>query len=178
FVLRATSNSMDLRNFTCTRNSGAEFVGFSQDARWIAVGDPSRNLEIWSIEGTKPVWTRRARNMDVLIPAFRPDGTGFACVSAESQVCLRRFDAREKQDKQILMSVESGSVAMSFAPDGENLAVAHRGGLELWNLKNASQKWRLDLEVSSLQPAWSADGQFVAVCEFANNSVVLVNAGD
>ena len=34
------------------------------------------------------------------------------------------------------------------------------------------------MEVSSLQPAWRADGQYLAVGEFGNNDVVLIRAAD
>jgi WD40 repeat protein len=159
--------------------------GFSPDGRFLAVGDCTGDVHVWSAETGTHQFSRRVAEprpglfmpelalggdksagdlltgIPVTTVGVSPDGSNLATAAGILSAELRLWDLKTGERKWIV-PLAAGVRAVAFSPDGERLAVAcglfpgSSAGVVILDVGSGQELLRIDTAVESL--AFSPDG--------------------
>jgi WD40 repeat protein len=163
----ATGNSIDA-------------LAFSFDGKWLAAGGLDGNITLWRIDSC----SERLRQQDSpeIIDTIESGSWIYRLVW--SPTCnhlafnlgkaVKIWDA----DRAELVASLWGVAApqdIRWSPDGQNLAIATKNDIHIWNTHNWDDQlyqWELNSPASTL--AWSPDGAYLA-CAIHDHSISILN---
>ena len=152
-------------------------VAFSPDGKTLAAGNRVLEVTLWDVAKRQRSGPPLKGHVDsVFGVAFSPDGK--MLLSASLDKTIRRWDVATRTpigDPLIGSGQEVYSLAVH--PDGKTMASGGQGGMAaLWDLERASGIARRVGQSGSVMAA-TADGQTIAVADFAGNVSVLSPRG-
>lgn len=155
-----------IASFTC--DSGGlvhEVFDLSPDGRFVAFGCNDQTAYLWHIgQTTKPVQLRHESNPRAL--RFAPNGryVASACELGyrESSVHVWNVSGLKIATLESVASVDD----LAFSPDGELLAAAGHGGVQVWNTGVWKEDTALRRDGATSPVRFSPDGKFIAAAIF------------
>ena len=178
FSLRTTGDGKIIRRFPA--GVPAASFAFSPDGRTIAVRLTSNVLQLWPIEGTAPLaeipCSLVAGMGDAMPASFSSSLDAWAVVAPDGAVL--KVTAKGEVSPWLPAGGRVGGSA-GFDPAGERLALVHRDGVELWQMRDGRKLWELKVTRPHAALAWHPTGHFLAVNEgIGSPEVVVIRASD
>ncbi|MDH5505875.1 MAG: hypothetical protein OEZ02_01485 [Anaerolineae bacterium] len=156
-------------------NSPAISISFSPDGSRIAIGN-SHGIEIWSFEKEQYIQSLDYPIENVLFTTpvkWSPDGK---YIASDAQM-LYHYEAWVwDADGGVLVSrheFERGIDGMSWAPEGNRLAVNSGGKLFIWTVSTDEKTVLLDDTYPHIRNiSWSPDGRYIALNTYDNTFLI------
>ena len=141
-------------------------VVFSPDGKQLASVARDLSVKVWRVDGKKPVESLAGAASKLQWSVGRdrtelsPDGKILAATQDPTTLALVDFNSGEVRQ---VLPIGAEIRAISFSTDGLRLAVAHGGGIDIWDVMTAqrirnsttcSPAWTVD---------WSPDGRLLAM---------------
>ncbi len=120
-------------------------LAFSSDCKLLATGGVDATLHVWSLgkEPREVAVLQEPRLGDVHVVAFAPNGQYVISGSASINARMWRWNFRESVDRdRTPLEGPSFSDALTFSPDGQNLASAVGSSIWLWNCADVPPRKR------------------------------------
>jgi WD40 repeat protein len=157
---------------TVAAHSGAILAAAVAGSDVVTGGDDGRVLRTRPDGAARELWRSNGRWVDHIAASAR----GALAWSSGKSVYLTD---ESEPPRELAHPTAIGGLA--FAPDGNRLAVAHYGGVTLWDLAaSPPASRRLEWKGSHLNVAWSPDGRFLITTmqEGALHGWLLENGAD
>ena len=142
------------------------YVGFSPDGSRLVSVARDLNAKVWPVQARQPLEaltganSRHFRKPGRDRVAVSPDGELLAGLQSFAQVGI--VDVRSGRVRATL-NVGAGVHAIVFSPDGECLAVARSGGLQIWKVESAKRVRERSTDSAVWTVAYSPDARSLAV---------------
>jgi WD40 repeat protein/serine/threonine protein kinase len=161
--------------FARRSDAGAvQAVAFSPDGKRLAAGtgttgaETNATLVLMDAATGQPLWKMQERGTNILSVAFSPDGKtiasgcgGFNNYSGIGYVRLR--DAATGKETGRIPGGPGGVTSVAYSPDGTQLALANRGQVDVWDLKDHLLEFALQGHVDFVYAVtFSPDGRWIA----------------
>ena len=100
---------------------GVISVAYSPDGRLLASGDEAGEVRVWNMPDCTPRYVLPAREPDVHVVAFSPDGKYLLTASAHENGDINIWGAETGKPAGALEGHTKGLYSVSFGPDGKTL---------------------------------------------------------
>jgi len=138
-------------------HQGASALAVSPDGRIVATGGEDGMLRLWNVKDGTAIAEVRARGWVERI-AWTPDSRRVACSAGR---CVWLCSATGEIER-VLDGHLSTIASLAWRADGAQLAVAHYGGVTLWEPELEAPRRMLERKGSILDVAWHPKGRWLA----------------
>ena len=158
FARRSTRGQKLLASFPGTLGKPALWFVLSPDDRHVAATLADYSLEVWAVDGDKPLLKWPGNYRQPPVAEFHPDGRSLAGFVSGEGLFLRNLDGTERRT---LQSTNSRAIFLRFDPTGDRLAVVRDPGeVELWRCQpTPALLWTQFIPQLVPWLAWSPDGR-------------------
>ena len=116
-------------------------VAYDPTGRFLATGGADRAVQLWAINGARPVWRMRDFADGVWAVAFSPDGKTLAAANNAPTPVIRIIHTEKGTIAHRLVGHTDKVYALAFSPDGQHLA---SGGYDktvrFWDLEEGKER--------------------------------------
>lgn len=172
FALHDASTGRALRSFATRNTSPGSQLQFSPDGAWAFVVCVDEHAELWRLDAAQAELVRPAARDLPAVGAFSAKALFYLATSGH---LMRRemADGAEQQLPNPLRILDN----LSASPDGSALLLLNAGELALLDLSWQRVRWQQRGNFGNATPAWSRDGELVAVADAGRNAIVLFDRG-
>lgn len=140
-------------------NHGVLCVTFSPDGNFIASGSLDNFVIIWDIKTNIVIYSIKHISQ-VKCLSYNPNGNLLASGCMNGLLIVHDLQKKEN----ILSKIFKDAVySLSFSPDGRLLAFCYNYYIDVWNIDDKSQQYKLEGHISTVSClSFSPDGKFLA----------------
>jgi serine/threonine protein kinase len=147
----------------------------TSDGIWaLSFHETSGRAAVWKSGNSKPIETWDPPSGRAISGGILPNGKGAIIADTASGILSLTFDPLGI--KRLRASGESAITTMSISPAGELAALGMADGLTIINTEDGSLAWKVPSLPVLCTPAWSADGNLLAIANAGNRGVSLYSA--
>jgi WD40 repeat protein len=178
FSLRAGADGRLLRSFS-TPSSPVSFA-FAPDGKSLVVRLASNVLQLWAADGTAPIAEFPCPSVSRMadgMPASYSAALGVWAMVAPGGA-IQRVTPQGEATPWLPASPHIGG-SVRFDPAGLHLAVAHRDGVELWDMVEKRKLWEVPITTTLPALDWAPTGYCLAVNSgYSGEGVLIISAAN